>query len=335
LGLLAALAWKVRGVLLPFAFALMWTYLLSPLVAYVERWGWPPGLSVLAVYGALAVVLAGAVFLLGPPLAQEGHQLVRALPTLAAKAQRGVDHLVGGYHRLPLPPALRREVDGWLGMGEAWLLERLRGAAWSVGQGLTVAASLAVSPILAYYSLRDRRRWAAVGWRRCPVRWRRRLRAVVGELDRVVGGFVRGQILVSAVVGVLALGVTLAFGLPYPLLVAAVAAATDLIPYLGPILGAFPAVGFAFLRSPWEALWVFLSFLAIHEAEGTLLSPWILGEEVGMHPLAVLLSVLVGGDLFGVVGMVVAVPCAAALAILVRFGLHELEGWVRRPWPGT
>ena len=322
--------WRVRIILLPFVFALALAYLLAPAVRFWERRRVPTWLAILLVYAALALGVAMISWWLVPQLVAEGRQLLAVLPLFEKRLDRLAALFFMHYRRLALPHVLRSQADALIAAVDAFIADLLRRALTGVAGSLPVLASLLMSPFLAYYVLRDRRRFAKEVWRVVPRRGRRRVYLLVHDLDRAVGGFIRGQIVVSLCIGVMALLVSLAFRLPFPLFIAFVAALTDIIPYLGPLLGALPAVTFALLRSPVEAVWVLAIFLAMHEFEGVVLSPWILGNEVGMHPLAVFLAILAGGDLFGFLGMLLAVPATAALAILASFAYRELSAWSRR-----
>jgi len=139
------------------------------------------------------------------------------------------------------------------------------------------------------------------------------------RVNKVVGRFVRGQLIVSVVVGgLVALGLSL-LGVRYALFLGVLAGLFDIIPYFGPVLGAIPALVLAFLRDPLTALWTLLMFVAVQQLEGSVLSPKIVGEQVGLHPLTVIFSVLAGGELLGVTGMLLAVPAAATVKVTAGF----------------
>lgn len=322
--------WRARAALLPFAFAGLIAYLLAPAVAMLERRRLPPWLCVLLVYVALALLVATVVAEVAPNLGSEGRRLLRDYPTYARAARHGLALLWQSYRGLPLPAPVRAESDRALVQAGDAVRLGVRATVAALAHGLPVVAAFFLSPFLAYYILRDRDRLAGAVWRHVPEGRRRRVAAMLSELDQAVGGFLRGQLLVALAVGVMALVVTLLFGLPFPLFVAVTAAVTDLIPYVGPLLGALPAVAFALMRSPLEALWVLAAFLAIHQLEGLVLSPNLVGSQVGLHPLVVFGALLVGGDLFGLGGVLLAVPALAAARIVVRYGLGELRRWARR-----
>lgn len=286
-----------------------------------------PRVSVLVVYVVAAVVLAIVVSEAVPVLVREGQELIAGSPAYTRAAERGASAFWQAYDHLPLPAPVRTEANRLIGDVGAGMRMAARSTLRALAGGVPVLAALVVAPFLAYYMLRDRVRLWTRFWRLVPARRRPRVAGLLADLDMAVGGFVRGQVLVALVVGVLAFAVTLIFRLPYGLFIAVLAAVTDVIPYIGPLLGAIPAVAFALVRSPLEGLWVFLAFLAIHEIEGTVVSPYLLAQQVGMHPLLVFAAILVGGELFGFVGLLLAVPSLAAAIVLVRFVLEEVRAY--------
>ncbi len=116
-------------------------------------------------------------------------------------------------------------------------------------------------------------------------------------------------------------------GVEFALMLGIFAGLAEIIPYFGPIIGAVPAVGLAILKSKWLAVKVAIAFLVIHQLEGNIISPKILGDKVGLHPLVVIFSLLAGGELYGLPGMLLAVPAAAILRVIVRFALQKAAAW--------
>ena len=140
---------------------------------------------------------------------------------------------------------------------------------------------------------------------------------LMDSLDAVLNGFVRGQVIIAVLVGLMsALALTI-LGVRFALILGLIAGVFELVPYFGPVLGALPAVSLALLESPLLALKVTVAFIVIQQVESAILSPKIMGDRVGLHPVAVILAVLVGGHLFGFWGIVLAVPGAALAKVLL------------------
>jgi len=136
------------------------------------------------------------------------------------------------------------------------------------------------------------------------------------KVNHVVSGFLRGQLIVSCIVGILVASCLSLLGVKYAIIVGIFAGLADIIPYFGPLISAVPAVALALTVSPWTALWVVILLIAIQQFEGSVLSPKIVGDRVGLHPLTVIFAVLAGGELMGILGMLMAVPVAATVKVV-------------------
>ena len=154
-----------------------------------------------------------------------------------------------------------------------------------------------------------------------PLEYRTPIKNVLREVNRALNGFFRGQLLISGAVGLLIyIGLSI-LKVRYALFIGFIAGLFDIIPYFGPIIGFIPAAAFAFLRSPISVLWVLAIFVLANQLESSIIAPKIIGDRVGLHPLAVIFAVLVGGELLGITGMLVAVPAASIVRVLLHYVL--------------
>jgi predicted PurR-regulated permease PerM len=150
-----------------------------------------------------------------------------------------------------------------------------------------------------------------------PDRYRNRTLAVLADIDTVVGGFIRGQIIVGAIVAVLVTVMLLIFRIKYALLIGLFAGVVDIIPYVGAVAGAIPAVVLAiFEHGPIWAVGVALGFLVLYEIEGHIVAPNVVGQRVGLTPLLVIVAILIGAELGGIGGMFLSVPVAGIIKVL-------------------
>jgi predicted PurR-regulated permease PerM len=150
-----------------------------------------------------------------------------------------------------------------------------------------------------------------------PVRWRGVYSDLSRKADMAVGGYLRGQLLITMVLGVfIFIGLSI-IGVPLALAISFLAALFNLVPYLGPIIGVIPAVLLGFTVSPWTALWAVLVFILANQIEGNFLAPFILSKSTNLHPVTVLLAILVGAGLFGLLGALLAVPVVALIKVVL------------------
>jgi predicted PurR-regulated permease PerM len=321
---IALVLWVARGALLPFAFGSIVAYLLAPPVAWLERRGVARVLAILVAYAVVGAVLLAVGLYVIPLAVQQGAGLARDLPRIVAEGQVTWDRYLSLFHQAPLPPAIRaaiNQVSIRIDRSVAGVLNGTLAAAFGLVPWLV---ALAFAPVLAFYLLTDLPVIGRRAWELVPLDWRPAVYKLGRDVDRALSGYVRGQLLVALVVGTLAGAWTLALGIRFPVLIGLVAAITDVVPYIGPVAGAIPAVWLALAISPLTAAYTVAGFVLIHQLEGAVISPKVLGEAVGLHPLMVMVAVLVGAELWGVLGMLVAVPVVAALRIVVEHAYRRL-----------
>ena len=315
---------SVRIIWLPIAFAAGLVFLLLPVVAAFERVGIPriPG-SILSFVLLIALIVAGLA-LVYPTIQSQAVELGQSLPELYVSI---VDWIRSVGDRLGL------EVDGLLSQQsiEEWLndpanqdtiQQLLFGFGAGAGQvirGVTeVVAIIGLAPVLALYTLIDLDRFKSTSLSLTPESHRAEVSYIAGKVGGALGSFVRGQLLVAVLVGIASSIGMWAIDLPFWLLIGILAGALNLIPFLGPIVGGALAVLVALLNSdPWQALWAVVIFTLIQQVDNHLITPMIQRTRVHLSPLVIVLSLVVGGSLAGLLGVLVAVPVAAAIRILV------------------
>lgn len=183
-----------------------------------------------------------------------------------------------------------------------------------------VSTTLQVFLILlaSAYFLYDFPRFVTNVRRFVPVRWRPLAHDLIGKTDRAVGGYLRGQLLITSILGVMIwIGLTL-IGIPLATAISFLAAIFNLVPYLGPIVGVIPAVLLGFTVGPWAALGAVVVFIVANQLEGNLLSPFILSRSVDLHPVTVLIAIMAGLGLMGFVGALLAVPTVALVKVVLE-----------------
>jgi len=317
-----ALLYVLKAALTPLAAAFVIAYLLDPLIDRLERLGVRRRLGILLVLG-MAGLTVFAVLLLGIP------RLVREVSALAERMPGYLERLVTvavpeleTRLGVELPDTLEELLGGLRGLELSALgafRDLLLGTLSTVTGTLGTLVGLLVIPILAYYLLvefdqvlRRVAEWIPRGQRDYVVEKAR-------TADRLISGFLRGQLLVAAILGALygvgfgAIGIDLAIG------VGLLAGVMALVPYLGNVValglsGLLCVLEFGF---DWHLLAVFGWYVVVQNLEGFVLTPRIVGGSVGLHPAAVIVALLIGGDLFGFLGLLIAVPVAAVVKVFV------------------
>lgn len=308
----------ISVLILPLLVAGIVAFVLNPIVTGLHRHGVPrllgTALSYLLLLGG---VVGGTLWLTVPTLVEQVRTAVEALPNDMAGAEDRVEAMAEQV-------GLEVSVDGaavqeWIVDNRETLLGSLTGVGAATASFLVMVSLCLVGLVAAFYLLVDLPRLGRVAVAVIPPDRRPEMCTLGAEVAATVGGFLRGQLVVAAFVG---LSTTLAMfllGLPLWLFVGLVAGITNLVPFVGPIVGGLLAVTIALANGePLLALWVLLAIVAIQQVESSVVAPLVVGRTVELHPGVVLLAVLAGGSLAGLLGLLVAVPLAASARVLFR-----------------
>jgi len=358
LPLLLLLLWTVAGavrhVVFLFLVALLIALLLNPLVRGLGKVWIPRGLAVAIVYLTFAAAVAVAVI---------------ALATVVVQQTRHASHRVDNYFTVDSGRLQQTGAQQDLTRLQHWLdthhLKRVRvekqgtkfldsigtkdvqkyttkALTWAEGASLAVFSllfSIVLVIVVSVYMLLDMHRLANVTNRRFPPR--EGSTPLIERMERALASYVRGQLLLSLIIGVSAgIGVwglgtagLMPNGARYALLFGIWAGITELIPYIGPWLGAAPPVVYALVQHPLSALWVALLFLGIQQLEGHIVVPKVMGHSLRLHPLLVIFGLLAGGEIYGFPGILVALPLLAAGRAAWEFFAEriQLARWVDAP----
>jgi predicted PurR-regulated permease PerM len=329
LAILAALLWLLSPVLMPCIAGMALAYLLDPLTRQVERSGIGRSGSAGVVILLIIVIVVTIVMLVAPILAEQLFAFVDSIPKyidrlqalISAPNREWLDKMFGGQIGEP-----GKSAGGLIAQGATWLATFLT-SLWSGGRALVSLLSLLIiTPVVAFYLLSDWERLVATvdGW--IPLQQRETVRGLAREMDAAIAGFVRGQAIVCLVLGVFyAIGLTLC-GLHFGFLIGFGTGVMGFIPFVGALTGFLVAGGVAIAQfwPNWVSVMAVIGVFVVGQVlEGYILSPNLVGKRVGLHPVWLMFSLLAFGYLFGFVGLLVAVPLAAAIGVLTRFALRQ------------
>jgi len=308
---------QLRVLALLLVVALVFAGTLNPLVEWMERRGLRRFLALVVVFVALLLAASLLIFLTVPPLLEQLAQLVRDAP-------RHREHLIAVLQQRELTAPLARAVQGaglaqTFGRIESYLMGSSPGAAKALGLGVTTV-------FLSFYLLADGKRMQGVLFAIVPRDYHMRLARILQNLEVIVGGYVRGQLLTSAAIGAFTFVLLVVCGVPNALSLALFAALADMIPFVGGLLAAAPAVLSALSRGVPVGIVVLVALFAYQEFESRILIPKVYARALRLAPTAVVLALLAGGILQGVVGALLALPIAAGLQMMVKELRVDLPG---------
>jgi len=322
--LLSAVYDFLKAVLAPFLVAMIIAYVLNPVVSLLSERKVPRTAAVLLIY-AIFVFSCAVIFVnVTPMFAGQVRELNEHVPELTMKAQSMIDHF---NNNESFPESVRKGIDRAISGIEKKIADRMAAFTNNIGAVINVLFLAMIVPFLAFYILKDMQVIERTVFRYVPRDKRQGMSRMLKEIDEALGSYIRGQLLVSVCIGVLAYIGYLLIGMPYPLLMAFFVALFDIIPYLGPYFGALPALVMAMTISWKMALLVAIVNTACQFLESNVISPQVVGRTMHVHPLTIIFVLLVGGELAGIVGLLLAVPFYAAMKVVVQ---HLFAYYVRR-----
>jgi predicted PurR-regulated permease PerM len=318
------IAGSIRVIWLPIAFGAGLVFLLEPMVRMFERLRMPRVVAVIISFLIVAVLLVAVAALVLPTIRVQAAELGKQLPDLYLS---GIDWArdVGVRLGIDVDEVLSQQaIEDWLNdpANQETVQNLLLGFGAGAGQvirGVTEAiAVLVLSPILAIYILIDLERFKVNSLGITPPRHREETAFVAGEVSTAMGSFVRGQLLVAFIVGVLSSFGMWVIDLPFWLIIGILAGFLNLIPFLGPIVGGALAALIALLNGDvTQAIWAVAIMVAIQQLDNHVITPLVQRARVNLSPLVIILALIIGGSVAGLLGVLVAVPVTAAVRIIV------------------
>ncbi|HEX6512273.1 MAG TPA: AI-2E family transporter [Chloroflexota bacterium] len=288
---------------------------LMPLVDWLNRPKVPRPLAVLGAYVCVLIVLGGILSLVLPPLADQVNQLVKVLPDFVQRSMSPGSPLTDTLDRFGV--SLSATNIG--AQAQQLATAVLANIATVVRDVTTIAVSLLVVLVISFYLLNEGHLFSARLDTLVPDEHRPKYEFLHESVVNAVGGYVRAQLTVALMVGVLAGFSSWLIGIRYPLVIGALAGLFELIPFFGPTLGAIPAILIALFQGSWIRLALIIgAFIIIQQIESNIIGPRIMAHGVGLHPLVVIVVVLIGIEVAGIWGALFAVPAAAVLVAVGR-----------------
>ncbi|UVC10692.1 AI-2E family transporter [Rhizobium sp. TH2] len=317
------------SILLPFVAGMALAYFLDPVADRLQRWGFSRMAATSVILMSFVILLTIALMIIVPLLASQAADFAKNVPGYVTSLQ-GIlaetnSTLVPDWLKGQMG-TLKENVGKYIGEG-ATFIAGVFVQIWASGKALVdILSLLVITPVVAFYLLLDWDKMIAKVDRWVPRDWTDVVRRLAGEMDHAIAGFVRGQGTICIVLAVLYGGSLSLAGLNFGLLIGIVSGLVSFIPYVGSLLGLVLSVGVALVQFwpdyPWIGLIAAIFFVG-QIIDGYVLQPKLIGERIGLHPVWLMFALLAFGSLFGFVGLLVAVPVSACIAVLVRYALSR------------
>ena len=309
----------IKDVLALLFVAIILSAAFDPMVDWLQARKFPRALSILGVYVLFLSLVAGTIFLISGPVVEQIKEISRDANT--AQFYQKIEEGFNSLKQLSFAAEEGQQATG-LAFITNGLSKATNGIFSFVVSLFGGVISFFIILVITFYLVFEEEGMKRFIRSMTPLKHQPYVTQLINKIQHRMGYWLRGQLILSLIVFTLVyIGLSI-IGIKYALILALVAGLFEIIPYLGPLMSAVPATFFAFAQSPWHALAVVCLYFAIQQAENHLIVPKVMGKSVGLNPIIVILSILIGARVGGVIGAVLAVPVATALAVY----LEELLG---------
>lgn len=339
--LLVAVIWAARAVLLPYILGLALAYFLSPTIKWIERelqaLGSHKGLrflhpaarplAILFAYILLIALLVGFFSMVVPLVVEQAVALWEEREVIWDYVSGVADDALEQYRLLP--PSLQKQMEESLGRFNEFIAnafeQAMKGTAVAISYTVSLVLAFLIIPLWTFFLLKDARELEQSLLKSVPGPLREDVMKVVALVDGVFGSYLRGQLFLALIIGVVStIGYSL-LGVRFSLVLGVMAAVFELIPNIGPVLGGIPAVLVALIQDPVLALWTALFAFGIQQVENMFLTPRVVGHSVKLHPVVVMVVLIMGSEIGGLAGLFLAPVVTAVLRDLFRYVYYRLE----------
>lgn len=301
--------------LIPFGLAAFVAYLLHPVIDLLQKRGMRRSVSILLIYVLFFGGVGFAIYKGMPIILQEMEELIETAPQFTEKYQGALKYIHDKTSNWPIQ--FKERIDEGILFLENKLESLLSSVMDYVVNVPDFVLLFGLVPLIAFYYLKDWAKIKKAALMITPSKIKRQSIAFMRDIEQSLGNYIRGQFIVCVTIGVISALLLWILHVKYSLLLGIIIGVTNIIPYFGPIIGAIPAVVIAAATSTKQVIWVAVVIFGLQFLEGNILSPLIVGKSLHMHPLLIMLSLLIGGELGGIVGLILAVPILSIIKVSV------------------
>lgn len=305
----------IREVVYTFMAGALLAYLLYRPVCFLERKGVQRIWGIVIIYLLAAGLFVTLMWFAIPRLVKELGEAATMLPAYTEQFQDFSSRI----NNLHLPGKLDLMVQENTVKIENYIYAGLKSFVSGIYKFFSKALIIVFAPILAFYIIKDWEKIKAAFFKILPPTGKRDLNMLGAKIDDVLIEYLKGHLFVSTLVGILTGLAATIIGVDFALVIGIISGISNLVPYFGPILGGIPAIILALTQSWQDGLYMTVAIIVIQQVESNLITPKIIGDKLGMHPLTIVFALLVGGELLGILGMLIAVPLTASLKIMFSY----------------
>ncbi|WP_081755789.1 AI-2E family transporter [Paucisalibacillus sp. EB02] len=313
----------------PIILAFIAFYLLNPIVDLLEK------IKIKRIWGIIIIIigitglLTGLILLIAPAIEKQITDLISTFPEYVQQLWLGLNEWVQNSF---LAPYYDQAYD-WVvsnfsnipGIIGSYIVDAFAGVRNFASTVTNFVVALVTFPIILFFLLKDGDRFKAYFLKLLPPKYRGDVNQIINNMDAQVGSYIQGQIIVASCIGILLYIGYLIIGLDYAITLAILAGILSVVPYLGPTLSIIPAVIIAIVNSPFMLLKLAIVWVIVQFLEGNLISPNIMGRTMKIHPLTIIIVLLIAGNLFGLLGVILGIPGYAIIRVLVTYVYNKFK----------
>ncbi len=330
--------------------AIIFAYIIDPIVNYLERKGVKRPFGVIIVYITALLIFGILIVSVIPKTINEISNLLTSLPAMIDTLTRNANNFlteIFAKFNIELPEnfidiykesnpkvegnvetpqivsnilnSMTKTLTDLVAKVQGSLMSSISGVFSKVYGAVTSAFRLVLIIIFSFYFSVDKEKFTHKVKKAIPNKYRDDISFLSNRIDIALQQFIRGRMLMAIFVGIITMIYLLILRVDFAIIIGLITCVADIIPFVGPFLGCVPAVLFAFMDSPVKAFWVLVLFILVQWVENNILAPKLIGDSTGLNPLLILISIIIGGGIFGVWGMVISVPITSIIFILIDF----------------
>lgn len=302
---------------IPFLISFIIAYLLHPPVEYIHRKGLKRVYAILLIYVLFFGGLALSLYLLFPIFKQQWNDILSSFPKVLSLYDHLLDKIESKTNRMPI--FLHERIDLMISGAELLGMSMVDRTGKWMKLLINNVIFIFVIPFIVFYFLKDFKALSKLFWKCIPSKWRTETKGLAYELNNSFGKYIRGQLLICLILLIMATIFLWIGRMNYSLVLGIFIGITDIIPYFGPIIGAIPALFLAASEGTGMLIRVAIILIVLQFIEGNLLSPIIIGKSIRIHPVIIMFSLLVAGEIAGFTGLLLAVPILVVIISVIRY----------------
>lgn len=322
---------KISRIISPFVITIPLVYIVKPLSDKLAAKKINVCLAIMLVYFFFISAAAATGIFFIPELAANMRELMETLPQLIKDYEGIFNSLLSSIRTSnwseQVKTAVFREIETGMGTLQTFMVKSLESGLNMIVETVRFIVDLAIALVIAYYVIKDGEKFRDYFLLMLPRRWRSGILDICREISNILAGFIQGQLMIALIIGILETAGLMIIRMKYSLVLGMIGGLANVIPYFGPYIGLLPALAIALTVSPMKAVWTVIIFMGVQQLDNNFISPKMIEGRLGLHPVATIFAVLAGGEFFGILGMLLAVPVLAILRVLVN---KAVEGIAQR-----